>query len=193
MSTNIIIQKHICLGSRLTRMRNSTVLPQRVAPLYRGKLRILRFFVRLLRKTELIYRNNCAKNSFNRVLVGTIVHRQFSTTFALKHSSGQWTRGSEDWVFPFCECQHHLLCNSVPFSLWTVSLLIDYHFFSDPNRRNDHCLALNLLANRETSSAIDSHSFLLSFDPHEMSLSIDMKMIFLVKFSGVPFYLNNNS
>ena len=48
-------------------------------------------------KTELIYRNSCAKQiqSFpghcNSVL--TIFHH-----FALKHSSGQWTRGSEDWV-----------------------------------------------------------------------------------------------
>ena len=71
-------------------------------------------------KTELIYRNNCAKNSFNRSRIGAFVYRQFSTTFALEHSSGQWTRGSEDWVCAFCKCQHHLLCNSVPFSLWTV-------------------------------------------------------------------------
>ena len=71
-------------------------------------------------QTELIYRNNCAKNSFNRSRAGTIVHRQFPTTFAFEHSSGQWTRGSEDWVFAFCKCQHHLLYNSVPFSLWTV-------------------------------------------------------------------------
>ena len=36
-----------------------------------------------------------------------------ATTFALKHSSGQWTRGSEDWVCAFCKCQYHLLCTSV--------------------------------------------------------------------------------
>ena len=34
---------------------------------------------------------------------------------------------------------------------------------------------------------------LLSFDPHEMSLNIDMKMILPVKFSGVSFNLNSNS
>ena len=33
-------------------------------------------------KTELIYRNNCAKNSFNRRKIGAIVYKQFSTTFA---------------------------------------------------------------------------------------------------------------
>ena len=71
-------------------------------------------------KTELIYRNNCAKNSFNRFEVGAIVYRQFSTTFAWKHSSGQWTRGSEDWMSAFCECQHHLFHHFVPFTLWTI-------------------------------------------------------------------------
>ena len=33
-------------------------------------------------KTELIYRSNCAKKSLNRLQIGTIVYRQFSTTFA---------------------------------------------------------------------------------------------------------------
>ena len=71
-------------------------------------------------KTELIYIKNCAKNSFNRRKVGAKVYRQFSTTFALKHTSGHWTRGSEDWMSAFCECQHHFLCDFVPFTLWTV-------------------------------------------------------------------------
>ena len=44
----------------------------------------------------------------------------FSTSFAFERSSGQWTRGSEYWVFAFCKCQHHVRCNSVPFSLWFV-------------------------------------------------------------------------
>ena len=46
---------------------------------------------------------------------------------------------------------------------------------------------------RETSWAFDSHSFMLSFDHHEMSLNIDMKIILPVKFSGVSFNLNSNS
>ena len=37
--------------------------------------------------TELINRNNCAKNSFNRFEIGTIVYRQFSTAFAFKLTS----------------------------------------------------------------------------------------------------------
>ena len=46
-------------------------------------------------ETELIYRSNCAKNSCNRFQVGTILDRQFSTTFAFELTSGQWTRGSK--------------------------------------------------------------------------------------------------
>ena len=68
-------------------------------------------------KTELIYRNNCAKNICNRFLAGTMVDRQFSTAFAFEHSSGHWTRGSEDWVSAFCECHHHPFRHIVPFSL----------------------------------------------------------------------------
>ena len=71
-------------------------------------------------KTEQMNRNNCAKNSFKRLSIGTIMDRPFSTAFALEHSSGQWTRGSEDWVSAFCKFYPHLLRNSVPFSLWTV-------------------------------------------------------------------------
>ena len=92
-------------------------------------------------KTALIYRSNCAKNSCNRVLVGTS--------------------------------------------------LIEYHFFSEPRPRNDHCPAGNLFAYRETRLALDSQSFSLSFDPHEMSLNIDMKIILLVKFSGVSSNLSS--
>ena len=62
-------------------------------------------------KTELIYRSNCATNSLNRL----IVDRQFSTASALELTSGERTRGSEDWVSVFWESQHHLL----PLFLWT--------------------------------------------------------------------------
>ena len=49
---------------------------------------------------------------------------------------------------------------------------------------NDHCPFPNLFAYRETSLAFARHSFSLSFDPYEMSLNIDMKMILPVKVSG---------
>ena len=41
-------------------------------------------------KTEMIYRSTCAKNSFNRRRVGTIVYRQFSTTFADLWTMDSW-------------------------------------------------------------------------------------------------------
>ena len=74
-----------------------------------------------------------------------------------------------------------------------LSSRIEYPFFSEPGPRNDHCPVPNLLAYRETRLAFDSHSALLSLDPYEMSLNIDMKMILPVKFSGVSFNLNRNS
>ena len=78
----------------------------------------------------------------------------------------------------------HALCG--------LSSLIEYHFFSEPGPRNDHCPAPNLLANRETSLAFDSHSIFLSLDHHEVSLNIDMKIILPVTFSGVSLNLNSN-
>ena len=68
---------------------------------------------------------------------------------------------------------------------------MEYHFFSEPGPRNDYCRAPNLLANRETRLAFDSHSFALSLDPQEMSLNIDMNKILPVKFSGVSPNLNS--
>ena len=168
-----------CLSwSHLAQTKNSIVLSQRVPRSIVIGFIFFAHFCDCTVKTELIYRSNCAKNSFNRFQVGTIVYRQFSTTFAFKHSSGQWTRGSEDWV-------SHSPCGR--------SLLIEYHFFSDPGPRNDHCPAPNLFAKRETSWAFDSHSFLLSLDHHEMSLNINMKMIRPVNFSGVTLNLKSNS
>ena len=49
------------------------------------------------------------------------------------------------------------------------------------------------LKKRETSWALDLHSFSLSFDPHEMLLNIDMKMTRPVNFSGVTLNLNGSS
>ena len=71
-------------------------------------------------KTELVCRNNYAKNSLNRFLVSCIMYLQFTTSFAFKMTSGQWSRGTENWTSAFCEFQQHPFCNFVPDSLWTV-------------------------------------------------------------------------
>ena len=87
-------------------------------------------------KTELVCRDNYAKNSFNRFQIGCIVYRQFSMSFAYESTSGQCARSAEDWTTTFCEFQQH------PFSLLPVSTcglfsLIQYHF-SEPGPMNDH-------------------------------------------------------
>ena len=140
-------------------------------------------------KTELSYRNNCAKNSFNRSRVGAIVNPPpllLSTTL----DNGVVNRKtvcllSSSVTIIFSAILYHSHCG--------LSSLIEYHFFSDPGPRNDHCPAPTLFASRETSCAFDSHSFMLSLDLHEMSLNIDVKIIRPVKCSGVSLNLNSNS
>ena len=75
-----------------------------------------------------------------------------------------------------------------------LSSLIDYHFFSDPSPRNDHCPAPNLFAKRERRvEHLIYYSSSLSGDHHEMSLNIDMKTIRLVNFFGFSLFLDKNS
>ena len=92
---------------------------------------------------------------------------------------------------PLSQNSNIIFCAILSHSACGLSALVEYHFFSEPRPRNDHCPARNLYAYRETRLAFDSHSILLSFDPHEMSLNIDMKMILPVKFSGVSSNLNS--
>ena len=74
-----------------------------------------------------------------------------------------------------------------------LSALIDYRFLSEPGPRNDDCPTPNLFSYREKSWAFDSHSFLLSFDLHEMSLNNDIEIIRPVNFSGSTLNLVSNS
>ena len=186
----VIVQRHVCVD-HMRHERGTRLFS------HNGSSRVIGFiffthFCDCTVKTELIYRSNCAKNSCNRFLVGTIVDRQFSTAFAFELTSGQWTRGSKDWMSAFSECDHHQFSHFVPFTLWTI--------FTDRiplSLNQDREMTIVLLriffANGETSWAFDSHSFLLSFDPQEMSLNIDMKIIRPVKFSGVSLNLNSKS
>ena len=118
------------------------------------------------------------------------MYRQFAMPFAFELTPGQWSRCTENRTSAFCEFQQHLFRHFVPFSCG-LSSLIEYHFFSEPGPRNDHCPAPNLFAYRETRLAFDPHSYSLSFDPKEMSLNIEMNTILPVKVSGVSPYLNN--
>ena len=69
----------------------------------------------------------------------------------------------------------------------------EYHFISDPGPKNDHLPGENLLALIETRLALNSHSCSLSFDHHEMSSNIDMKIIHPVKSCGCMLIFDKNS
>ena len=134
-------------------------------------------------KTALIYRSNFSVDSCNRVQIGTTVYRQFSTVFHLELTSGQRTRDSKDWGSVFCEFHF------VPSILWTIITdRIPLFLNKDQKWRR---LAPTLLANGETIWAFDSQSILLSLNPHEMSLNIDMKIVLLMKLSDVSINLNS--
>ena len=103
-------------------------------------------------KTELIGKSNYAKNSLNRLLVGCIVYRQFSMSFAFELTSGHWARSAENWTSALSEFQEHpsAILSHTP---CVLSSLIQYHFFSEPGPINDHCLFPNLFGKRETRLA----------------------------------------
>ena len=72
-----------------------------------------------------------------------------------------------------------------------LSLLVEYHFVSNPGPRNDQRPAGNLFAKKETSVALAIHSFSLSLIHHMMSLNIDMKIIRPWNCSGSHILLMN--
>ena len=95
-------------------------LPQQVAPFSHERIHPLHIKSDCSAKSELVCTDNFAKNSLNRFQIGCIVYRLFSMSFAFELTSGQWTRGTEDWMSAFCEFQHPF-SYFVPYSLWTVS------------------------------------------------------------------------
>ena len=127
--------------------------------------------------TELIDRKDNAKNCVNCKIICGGVCRQFSTSFALELTPGQWSRCTEGRMSAFCEFQQHF------FRCGLFSA--EYHFFSEPGPINDHCPTPNLLASTFTTPAFAKHSSWLPFLSQEMSLNIDINKILPVKVSGV--------
>ena len=72
-----------------------------------------------------------------------------------------------------------------------LSLLVEYHFISDPGPRNDQRPAGNLFANRDTSVELATHSVSVSLVHHMMSLNIDMKIKRPWNCSSSPILLMN--
>ena len=166
--------------SHSARVRNLIAPSQHVSPFFHEGFRTLHTFLRLLRKTEWICRNNYAKNSLNRFQIGCIVYRQFTTSFAstsglVARKIGQSLSANSPNIFS--ARLSHTPCG--------LSSFKECHFFSEPGPINDHCPYPNLFAYRETSLAFARHSFSLSFDPQEKSLNIDINMILPIKFSSV--------
>ena len=135
-------------------------------------------------KTELVCRNNDAKNSLNRFLVGCKVYWKFTMSFVFELTCGQWSRSTENWTSDLSENQHPFsaILSQIPCAL---SSLIEYHFFSEPGPINDHCPVPNLLAYRNTSRAFVRYFSSSSIVPQETSLNIDINRILPVKLSGV--------
>ena len=101
--------------------------------------------------TELIDGNNCEENSFNRLSIG---HRSVLTIFHhLLLLSTPLDNGLVDRKTGFLlSANVNIICSATlshsPCGLYSW---VEYHFFSDPGPRNDHCPAENLSAKRETS------------------------------------------
>ena len=135
-------------------------------------------------KTELIGRNNDAKNSFNLWIIRSKVNRQFSVSFAFESTPGQWSRCTENRMSAFCEFQQHLVRDMIPDSLWTIlfhrmSLL----FGTWSNKRP--LSNTKFFASMETTLDFATHSSSLPLLSQAMSLNIDIKRILPVKVSGV--------
>ena len=82
-------------------------------------------------KTELVCRDNYAKNSLNRFPIGCIVYRQFSMPFASESTSGQWARSAENWTITFCEFP------TTSFQQYCPILLVDcLHWYSTTSFQN---------------------------------------------------------
>ena len=106
-------------------MKNLNVPSQRVAPFSREGIHILHISLcDCSVKTELVCRDNYAKNSLNRFQIGCIVYRQFSMSFAFELTSGQWCRSTEKLDIRF---QRIPIASFLQFS-YTSSVIISLEF-----------------------------------------------------------------
>ena len=71
-----------------------------------------------------------------------------------------------------------------------LSLLVEYHFVSVPDPRNDQRPAGNLFAKKDASVELAIHSVSLSCVHHMMSLNTDMKIIRPLKLCWVAHFVH---
>ena len=134
--------------------------------------------------TELIDRNDSAKNCLNCEFICSEVYRQLSMSFALENTPGQWSRCTERRMSAFCEFQQHLVRDMIPKFLVGCSLPWNTTSFRKPGPINDHCPIPNFFASMETTLEFATHSSSLPLPSEEMSLNIDINRILPVKVSG---------
>ena len=109
-------------------------------------------------ETELIGKNNYAKNGLNCFLICSKMYRQFSVSFASEFTTGQWSRCTENRTCAFGKFQQHLFRDMVPNSLWTVLFhRISLLFGNWPI--NNHCPIPNIFASSSTTLVFAKHSF----------------------------------
>ena len=125
--------------------------------------------------TELIDRNNRAKNQCNGFFTSVVVNGLLSTTFTFQFSSSQRAGGLKYRMPAFSEIDHDL-SNSVPFTIWHVDVSSIPHF-SQPSPRCDQHPDGKLLAYVATFKEFATQSFSFTGVHHLMSLNMDMKMI----------------
>ena len=125
-------------------------------------------------KTELIGKDNYAKNSLNCFLICSKVNRQFSVSFAF----------DLPWTMELLHGKLGTRFQRIPiasFPRYDPKFLVDYSL-SEPGPINDHCPIPNFFASMETTLAFAKHSSSLPLLSQEMSLNIDINRTLPVKF-----------
>ena len=136
-------------------------------------------------KTELIGKNNYAKNSLNCPMIRSKVNRKFFVSFAFELTSRQWVRCTENWTSAFFEFQQHLFRDVIPNSLWTIlchriALLFGTWTNKWPlSNTKLHCKY------GDDFGICQTFIFIAFVVTQEMSLNIDTNRILPVKVSGV--------
>ena len=153
----------------LAQMRDQILLPQWVSLFKSDKIQTLHTFLRLLRKDWAdLHKQLCEKQSQSSQCQRNSVSTSFPLPLLLSTplNNGLVARKIGCPLSPNFNIIIPAVLSHSPCGL---SSQIEYHFFSDPSPKNDHCPAPNFFAQRETIWAFASHSLLSSLDHHEMS------------------------
>ena len=130
------------------------------------------------------------RKRLNRFLVGCIVFQQFSVSLASESTSGQRTRGTENWTSAFCKLHQHPFGQKCLILLVDCFSLIQCHFFSEPGPINDHCPFSKSFGIQRNEFGI-CQTFLFVVFRSTRNVVEHRHRILPVKFSGVSSNLNS--